>query len=196
MGATEEDKSVTSKDALGKAESSGITGETSSPSDNEPPKIAHNGKSGIDTWEPQLKENTFEKQTTNKSNDPEKPKNVTIPVLPNEAQNEGGEWELLLGKIKSWFKEANIQNSTQKLLQPLLITAGVIGTILFFSIYGKILNTVALFPLAPRLFELVGTIWILTFSSKRLIKVQDRQKLLTELTKNWAEFLGTNRNKG
>ncbi len=117
--------------------------------------------------------------------------NVTIPALsePDSVETEdGGEWGLLSGKLTNWLKENNFQ--FQRFRQPLLIAAAVIAALLAFQVYGSVLQAISRVPIAPRLFQLVGLLWVGYFAVTRLIRSQDRQEVFNGLVNRWKTFSG------
>ena len=64
----------------------------------------------------------------------------------------------------------------------------IVGVLLLLKVYGVILGIIAKFPLAPRLFELAGIIWLIQFSSNNLIKSQDRADVIKGLKNRWKQF--------
>ena len=54
----------------------------------------------------------------------------------------------------------------------------------------KQLNEISKFPLAPRLFEFAGIIWLIRFSMTRLLRKKDRQHYVSEVKSRLKAFLG------
>jgi len=130
--------------------------------------------------------------------DPVIASSVTIPAAndgdaandPDSAQSEGGEWELLSGKIRDWWQEKDLGAQWQRLRQPVLLAGGLVGLILVLRIYSGILAAIATVPMAPRLFELVGVSWLAWFSMTRLIRSDERRKVVGAVTTRWQAFRG------
>jgi len=101
---------------------------------------------------------------------------------------DGGESTLLSGKLTNWLKENNFQ--FQRIQQPLLIAAAVIAVLLALQVYGSFLGTISRVPIAPRLFQLVGFLWIGFFAVTRLVRSKDRQEVFTGLVDRWKTFSG------
>jgi hypothetical protein len=128
--------------------------------------------------------------------DPAIASQVTIPALANaqdgnsNATDPGGEWELLSAKIGGWWQEQNLGDQWQRLRKPLLLAGGLVGLILVLRIYSAVLAAIASVPLAPRLFELVGVSWLVWFSVTRLIRSDERRKVVSGLSLRWQAFRG------
>ncbi len=105
----------------------------------------------------------------------------------DEAEGEG-EWSLLSGKVSTWLKENNFQ--IKGLRRPLFILVAVLASILTLQVYGSILEAISHVPLAPRLFQLAGLLWIIYFSVTSLVRSQDRQELFAGLVQRWKTFSG------
>ncbi|QBE68474.1 Proline-rich region [Synechococcus sp. WH 8101] len=128
--------------------------------------------------------------------DPAIASQVTIPALTKDqddngnATESGGEWELLSAKIGDWWQEQNLGEHWQRLRKPLLLAGGLVGLILVLRIYSAVLAAIASVPLAPRLFELVGVSWLAWFSVTRLIRSDERRKVISGLSQRWQAFRG------
>jgi len=128
--------------------------------------------------------------------DPAIASQVTIPALTKDqddngsATESGGEWELLSAKIGHWWQEQNLGEQWQRLRKPLLLAGGLVGLILVLRIYSAVLAAIASVPLAPRLFELVGVSWLAWFSVTRLIRSDERRKVVSGLSQRWQAFRG------
>ena len=129
--------------------------------------------------------------------DPAIASRVTVPAAmspdPGQADlenGEGGEWDLLSEKLRSWWQEQDLDHQWQRLRQPLLLGVGLVGLILVMRIYSGILAAVATVPLAPRLFELAGVSWLAWFSVTRLVRSDERRKVFTAVSGRWQAFRG------
>ncbi len=103
---------------------------------------------------------------------------------------DGGEWDLLSNRIKQFFEANNLQDQWQSLRQPLFLLGGLIVVILTMRIYGGILDAIATVPLAPRLFQLVGTFYAVWFAATRLIRAEERKKISTNVNDLWTSLRG------
>ena len=119
---------------------------------------------------------------------------VSVPETPSlsDADDEGGEWEVLSTKVKEWIEDRDLADQLHRLRQPLLIAAGLVLFILVLRIYGGILAAIATVPLAPRIFELIGVIYATWFATTRLILSEERRKIGAELGDLWSSVRGGN----
>jgi hypothetical protein len=119
---------------------------------------------------------------------------VSVPETPSrsDADDEGGEWEVLSTKVKEWIEDRDLADRLQRLRQPLLIAAGVVLFILVLRIYGGILAAIETVPLAPRIFELIGVTYATWFATTRLILSEERRKIGAELGDLWSSVRGGN----
>jgi len=100
------------------------------------------------------------------------------------------EWQNLLIKLKGWIGTRLFLNEYDLFIDPSLLIIGLIALLIFLKAYTTILNTVEVIPLAPRLCQVIGTLWLIKFSTTRLLRKQDRQKFLLEMISRWRTFLG------
>ncbi len=117
---------------------------------------------------------------------------VSVPETPSlsDADDEGGEWEVLSTKVKEWIEDRDLADQLQRLRQPLLIAAGLVLFILVLRIYGGILAAIATVPLAPRIFELIGVIYATWFATTRLVLSEERRKISAGLGDLWRTVRG------
>ena len=117
---------------------------------------------------------------------------VSVParVPADSSSEEGGEWDLLSNRIKQFFQANNLQDQWQSLRQPLFLLGGLIVVILTMRIYGGILDAIATVPLAPRLFQLVGTFYAFWFAATRLIRAEERKKISANVNDLWSSLRG------
>ena len=118
---------------------------------------------------------------------------VQVPAqAPSGASDEssGGEWEMLSGRIKGFWEANNLVEWWQSLRQPVVLIGVLIGLILTLRIYGGILDAIATVPLAPRVFQLVGTIYAAWYAATRLVKSDERKKVSSNLQDLWNSIRG------
>ena len=117
---------------------------------------------------------------------------VQVPAqAPSGASDEsGGEWEMLSGRIKDFWEANNLVEWWQSLRQPLVLIGVLIGLMLTLRIYGGILDAIATVPLAPRVFQLVGTIYAAWYAATRLVKSDERKKVSSNLQDLWNSIRG------
>ena len=116
---------------------------------------------------------------------------ISVPAqAPSDGDDEGGEWDILSSRIKAFFEANNLLEHWQSLRQPLLLIGALIALILTVRIYGGILDAIATVPLAPRLFQLVGTIYAAWFAATRLVLSAERKKISGNLKDVWSSIRG------
>ena len=117
---------------------------------------------------------------------------ISVPAQASadSSDEDGGEWDLLSSRIKQFFEANNLQDQWQSLRQPLFLLGGLIVVILTMRIYGGILDAIATVPLAPRLFQLVGTFYAVWFAATRLIRAEERKKISANVNDLWTSLRG------
>ena len=117
---------------------------------------------------------------------------ISVPAQASadSSEEDGGEWDLLSNRIKQFFEANNLQDQWQSLRQPLFLLGGLIVVILTTRIYGGILDAIATIPMAPRLFQLVGTFYAVWFAATRLIRAEERKKISTNVNDLWTSLRG------
>ena len=117
---------------------------------------------------------------------------ISVPAQASadSSKEDGGEWDLLSNRIKQFFEANNLENQWQSLRQPIFLLGGLIVVILTMRIYGGILDAIATVPLAPRLFQLVGTFYAVWFAATRLIRAEERKKISANVNDLWTSLRG------
>ncbi len=179
MSSTEESSSNSSFD--------GSVEETKKSEENELPKESFET---IDSESNDSFSNDLSQVTDTSSGSVNQDKTEDIPAVAMESEDteEGGEWTLLSGKVSTWIKENNFQ--LKGLLRPLLAFGVVLASIMALKVYGSILEAISHVPMAPRLFQLIGLLWIIYFSVTSLVRSEDRQELFSGLVRRWENFSG------
>jgi hypothetical protein len=103
---------------------------------------------------------------------------------------EGGEWDLLVGKVKTWLEDNDLPGQWERLGGPLRGLGVLLGVLLVLKLYVALLDTLDDLPLLPRLLQLVGLIVVLRFSLLRLTRSGDRQAVLDDWKRRWEAFRG------
>lgn len=103
---------------------------------------------------------------------------------------DGGEWELLLQKLRHWLASGQLQQQWQSARGPLSLLAGLIALLLVLRVYGALLGVLDSLPLVPGLLELVGVIAVTRFGLRRLVRSEERQAVLRDLQQRWRAFRG------
>ena len=111
----------------------------------------------------------------------------------NEAEpqsGEGGEWELLLGKLRQWLDQNELNNLWAQARKPVTILAGLVGLLLVVRVYSAVLGALDSLPLVPGLLELAGVVWAVRFGIPKLLRSSERERLLGGLNQTWKAFRG------
>ena len=86
---------------------------------------------------------------------------------------EGGEWELLLQKLREWLNQGQLQSLWAQASKPVTLLAALVGL-----------------PLVPGLLELAGVVWMVRYGVPKLLRSSEREQLLGGLSKRWKSFRG------
>ncbi len=78
---------------------------------------------------------------------------VSIPAQ-ESSDEDGGEWELLVGKVKDWLEQNDLAELWTKAQLPLRVVGGLIVFSLVATVYNGVLSTINSIPLVPGLLEL------------------------------------------
>ena len=114
---------------------------------------------------------------------------VQVPPLGGESE-EGGEWDLLSGKLRDWFHRNDLGGQWDRLGGPLRASGLLLGGLILIKLYEALLETLDDIPLLPRLLQLAGLLYLLNFGFTHLIKSQDRENLYQTWKKRWHDFTG------
>jgi len=113
----------------------------------------------------------------------------TSVIIPAETQ-EGGEWQLLLAKLNDWLGGAKAAELWGQSKGPLKALGLAIVALLLLRLLGAVLGTLDALPLVPGLLELVGLLWLALAAGPRLLRSEERKKLLTTTHHAWKSFSG------
>ena len=115
-----------------------------------------------------------------------------VPASPAavSSEGEGGEWELLVEKVKQWIASGQLQQQWETARTPISLLAGLIAVLVVLRIYSSLLGVLESLPLLPGLLELVGVISVVRFSLTRLVKSSDRHEVIDGLKQRWSSFRG------
>ena len=119
---------------------------------------------------------------------------VSIPAQESNdndgSQSDGGEWELLVGKVKDWLDQSDLAELWTKAQLPLRVIGGLIVFSLVSTVYSGVLNTINSIPLVPGLLELAGVIWLVNFALRNLIRNSDRDNFIKGVRSTWSRVTG------
>lgn len=114
---------------------------------------------------------------------------VQVPPLGGESE-EGGEWDLLSGKLRDWFHRNDLGGQWDRLGGPLRASGLLLGGLILIKLYEALIDTLDDIPLLPRLLQLAGLLYLLNFGFTHLIKSQDRENLFQTWKNRWHDFTG------
>lgn len=106
------------------------------------------------------------------------------------ADGEGGEWELLLEKLRQWFNQGELQSLWSQARKPVTLLAALVGLLLVVRVYSAVLGALDSIPLVPGLLELVGVVWSVRYGLPKLVRSSERERLLSGLSNRWKAFRG------
>ncbi|MCF8139646.1 MAG: CAAD domain-containing protein [Cyanobium usitatum Tobar12.5m-G36] len=116
------------------------------------------------------------------------------PGSPNDEaepqSGEGGEWELLLGKLRQWLDQNELNNLWAQARKPVTLLAGLVGLLLVVRVYSAVLGALDSLPLVPGLLELAGVVWTVRYGIPKLLRSSERERLLGGLSQSWKAFRG------
>ena len=114
---------------------------------------------------------------------------VTIPAQ-KTSTDEGGEWDLLVEKIKAWIDSNQLGSLWNQAQLPLRLIGGLILFVIVSTVYRGILGTINKVPLAPGLLELTGVIWLLNYARCNLVRSSDRKRVIDAVGSTWNKVVG------
>ena len=119
---------------------------------------------------------------------------LEVPASPQlatpAADQDGGEWELLVEKVRTWISSGQLQEQWQSARTPLSLLAGLIAVLLVLRVYSAVLGVLDSIPLLPGLLELAGLVAMVQFSLTRLVRSNDRREVIEGLKQRWQSFRG------
>ena len=127
--------------------------------------------------------------TPEPTSDPVIASTVSIPAQESPDQD-GGEWELLVSKVKGWLEQNDLGELWSKAQLPLRVVGSLIVFTLAAQVYSGVLNTIDSIPLVPGLLELAGLIWLVNFALRNLIRNSDRDKFIESARLTWSRVTG------
>ena len=119
---------------------------------------------------------------------------IEVPASPQvqapATDQEGGEWDLLVEKVRTWISSGQLQEQWQAARTPLSLLAGLIAVLLVLRVYSAVLGVLESIPLLPGLLELAGLVAVVQFSLSRLVRSNDRQEVIEGVKQRWKSFRG------
>ena len=127
--------------------------------------------------------------TVETTSDPVITSTVTIPAQ-ETSTDEGGEWDLLVEKVKAWIDSKQLGSLWDQAQLPLRLIGGLILFVIVSTVYSGILGTINKVPLAPGLLELTGLIWLLNYARCNLVRSSDRKQVIDAVASTWNKVVG------
>jgi hypothetical protein len=125
------------------------------------------------------------------SSGPELESTTLVPASgAEEPGGEGGEWELLLGKVKAWLGEGKLEALWAQARNPVSLILAAAALLVVLRVYSALLAAIDSLPLIPGLLELVGVIWALRYGVPKLVQRSQRQELFDSIQQRWQSFRG------
>ena len=112
------------------------------------------------------------------------------PAAVGEGDQEGGEWELLLQKLRQWLNQGELQSLWTQARKPATLLAALVGLLLVLRVYSAVLGALDSLPLVPGLLELAGVVWTVRYGVPKLLRSSERERLLSGLSNRWKAFRG------
>jgi hypothetical protein len=132
----------------------------------------------------------FQTAGTEASQPPGIAASLVVPPLDASEAGEGGEWDLLTGKVRTWFDGAQLQERWESLGGPLRAAGLLLAAVVLLRLYSALLETLADLPLVPRLLQLAGLLSVTQFALTRLVRTSERERILTSWRERWNDFRG------
>lgn len=115
---------------------------------------------------------------------------ISVPPLDEDAADQGGEWELLLNRVTTWWTSGELGLQWQRIRGPLKGVAILLAVIVALRVYATVIATIDAIPLVSGLLELTGLIAMLHFTATRLLRTRDREEVLSQWRGRWLDFRG------
>jgi hypothetical protein len=115
---------------------------------------------------------------------------LEIPPIPGSIPADGGEFDLLIEKLRNWYNEADLAGQWQKLRGPIKGVALLLVAVLALRLYARLVGTLDAIPVVSGLLELTGLIYLLWFSATRLVRTSEREQVLADWKRRWQAFSG------
>ena len=115
---------------------------------------------------------------------------LEIPPAPGGTPAEGGEFDLLIEKLRRWLDEADLAGHWQGLRGPLKGVALLLVAVLALRLDARVVGTLGTIPVVSGLLELTGLIYLIWFASTRLARTSERERVLADWKRRWQDFSG------
>ncbi|MFN5194977.1 MAG: CAAD domain-containing protein, partial [Cyanobacteriota bacterium] len=103
---------------------------------------------------------------------------------------EGGEWELLSGKVRQWLADLQLGELWQRYRGGLRLLLWLVLLLVALRTYAAVVGTIDSIPVVSGLLELVGLVVAGRFAVRRLLPSQERARTVADLQGRWRAFRG------
>lgn len=120
---------------------------------------------------------------------------LTVPPIAVSASadgtgGEGGEWELLSGKVRQWLADLQLGELWQRYRGGLRLLLWLVLLLVALRTYAAVVGTIDSIPVVSGLLELVGLVVAGRFAVRRLLPSQERARTVADLQGRWRAFRG------
>jgi hypothetical protein len=101
---------------------------------------------------------------------------------------DGGEWQMLTTKLADWAASDAPKTLWKQLQSPLKALAVLLGALFVLRLYAAVLGALEGVPLLAGLLELTALVWIARHGAPALLRREQRQTLLDQLSQRWQRL--------
>ena len=106
----------------------------------------------------------------------------------DDPRQDGGEWQMLTTKLADWASSDAPQTLWQQLQSPLKALAVLLVAVLVLRLYAAVLGALEGVPLLAGLLELTALVWIARHGAPALLRREQRQTLIDQLSQGWQRL--------
>lgn len=115
---------------------------------------------------------------------------LSLPPLEGAPAPDGGEWDLLTGKVRQWLDGLHLGEQWQRYRGGLKLLLWLVVLLVALRTYAAVVGTIDAIPVVSGLLELVGLIVASRFAVRRLLPRQERARTFNDLAARWRSFRG------
>ena len=106
----------------------------------------------------------------------------------DDPRQDGGEWQMLTTKLADWASSDAPQTLWQQLQSPLKALAVLLVAVVVLRLYAAVLGALEGVPLLAGLLELTALVWIARHGAPALLRREQRQTLIYQLSQGWQRL--------
>jgi hypothetical protein len=106
----------------------------------------------------------------------------------DDPRQDGGEWQMLTTKLADWASSDAPQTLWQQLQSPLKALAVLLVAVVVLRLYAAVLGALEGVPLLAGLLELTALVWIARHGAPALLRREQRQTLIDQLSQGWQRL--------